>query len=69
MGRQHERLPAQATYEDAANENEHGLIKDYKRQYDKVSGIAEKLNTARQEVLTAENGVLKLKVVNLKTDP
>ena len=46
---------AQATNEDAANENERGLIKDYKRQYDKVSGIAEKLNTARQEVLTAEN--------------
>ena len=45
---------AQATNEDAANENERGLIKDYKRQYDKVSGIAEKLNTARQEVLTAE---------------
>ena len=69
LRRQNERLLAQATNEDAANENERGLIKDYKRQYDKVSGIAEKLNTARQEVLTAENGGLKLKVVNLKTDP
>lgn len=56
LRRQNERKLAQATAEDAANENERGLIKDYKRQYDKVSGIAEKLNTARQEVLTAENG-------------
>ena len=63
LRRQNETMLAQAT-----NENERGLIKDYKRQYDKVSGIAEKLNTARQEVLTAENGGLKLKVVNLKTD-
>ena len=54
LRRQNERKLAQATAEDAANENERGLIKDYKRQYDKVSGIAEKLNTARQEVLTAE---------------
>ena len=54
LRRQNERKLAQATAEDAANENECGLIKDYKRQYDKVSGIAEKLNTARQEVLTAE---------------
>lgn len=69
LRRQNETMLAQATNEDAANENERGLIKDYKRQYDKVSGIAEKLNTARQEVLTAENGGLKLKVVNLKTDP
>lgn len=56
LRRQNERKLAQATAEDAANENERGLIKDYKRQYDKVSGIAEKLNTARQEVLTAKNG-------------
>lgn len=56
LRRQNEIMLAQATNEDAANENERGLIKDYKRQYDKVSGIAEKLNTARQEVLTAENG-------------
>ena len=54
LRRQNERKLAQATAEDAANENERGLIKDYKRQYDKVSGIAEKLSTARQEVLTAE---------------
>lgn len=69
LRRQNETMLAQATNEDAANENERGLIKDYKRQYDKVSGIAEKLDAARQEVLTAENGGLKLKVVNLKTDP
>ena len=56
LRRQNETMLAQATNEDAANDNERGLIKDYKRQYDKVSGIAEKLNTARQEVLTAENG-------------
>lgn len=56
LRQQNETMLAQATNEDAANENERGLIKDYKRQYDKVSGIAEKLNTARQEVLTAENG-------------
>lgn len=56
LRRQNETMLAQATNEDAANENERGLIKDYKRQYDKVSGIAEKLNTARQEVMTAENG-------------
>ena len=54
LRRQNETMLAQATNEDAANDNERGLIKDYKRQYDKVSGIAEKLNTARQEVLTAE---------------
>lgn len=56
LRRQNETMLAQATNEDAANENERGLIKDYKRQYDKVSGIAEKLDAARQEVLTAENG-------------
>ncbi len=55
LRRQNETMLAQATNEDAANENERGLIKDYKRQYDKVSGIAEKLDAARQEVLTAEN--------------
>lgn len=55
LRRQNERLLAQATNEDAANENERGLIKDYKRQYDKVSGIAEKLNAARQELTAAEN--------------
>ena len=54
LRRQNETMLAQATNEDAANDNERGLIKDYKRQYDKVSGIVEKLNTARQEVLTAE---------------
>ena len=55
LRRQNETMLAQATNEDAANENERGLIKEYKRQYDKVSGIAEKLDAARQEVLTAEN--------------
>jgi hypothetical protein len=55
LRRQNETMLAQATNEDAANENERGLIKDYKRQYDKVSGIAEKLDAARQEVLTAES--------------
>ena len=54
LRRQNETMLAQAINEDAANDNERGLIKDYKRQYDKVSGIAEKLNTARLEVLTAE---------------
>lgn len=56
LRRQNETMLAQATNEDAANDNERGLIKDYKRQYDKVSGIAEKLNTARQELTAAENG-------------
>lgn len=56
LRRQNETMLAQATNEDAANENERGLIKDYKRQYGKVSGIAEKLNTARQELTAAENG-------------
>lgn len=56
LRRQNETMLAQATNEDAANENERGLIKDYKRQYDKVSGIAKKLNTARQELTAAENG-------------
>lgn len=56
LRRQNETMLAQATNEDAANENERGLIKDYKRQYDKVSGIVEKLNTARQELTAAENG-------------
>lgn len=56
LRRQNETMLAQATNEDAANDNERGLIKDYKRQYDKVSGIVEKLNTARQELTAAENG-------------
>ena len=56
LRRQNETMLAQATNEDAANDNERCLIKDYKRQYDKVSGIAEKLNTARQELTAAENG-------------
>lgn len=56
LRRQNETMLAQATNEDTANENERGLIKDYKRQYDKVSGIVEKLNTARQELTAAENG-------------
>ncbi len=56
LRRQNETMLAQATNEDAENENERGLIKDYKRQYDKVSGIVEKLNTARQELTAAENG-------------
>ncbi len=56
LRRQNETMLAQATNEDAANDNERGLIKDYKRQYGKVSGIAEKLNTARQELTAAENG-------------
>ena len=69
LRRQNERKLAQATAEDAANDNERGLIKDYKRQYDKVSGIAEKLNTARQEVLTAKrsddgNTTAKKKIKN-----
>ena len=56
LRQQNETMLAQATNEDAANDNERGLIKDYKRQYDKVSSIAEKLNTARQELTAAENG-------------
>ena len=54
LRRQNERKLAQATAEDAANENERGLIRDYQKQYSKVEGIREKLSAARQEVLTAE---------------
>lgn len=54
LRRQNERKLAQATAEDAANENERGLIRDYQKQYSKVEDIREKLSTARQEVLTAE---------------
>ena len=72
LRRQNERLLAQATNEDAANENERGLIKDYKRQYDKVSGIAEKLNAARQELTAAEstgdrNAAVKKKIKKHRT--
>ncbi len=56
LRRQNERKLAQATAEDAANENERGLIRDYQKQYSKVEGIREKLNSAQQTLTEAEDG-------------
>ena len=56
LRRQNERKLAQATAEDAANENERGLIRDYQKQYGKVEGIREKLNSAQQTLTEAEDG-------------
>lgn len=56
LRRQNERKLAQATAEDAANENERGLIRDYQKQYSKVEDIREKLSTAQQMLTEAEDG-------------
>ena len=55
LRRQNERKLAQATAEDAANENERGLIRDYQKQYSKVEGIREKLSAAQQMLTEAED--------------
>lgn len=55
LRRQNERKLAQATAEDAANENERGLIRDYQKQYSKVEDIREKLSTAQQALTEAED--------------
>ncbi len=56
LRRQNERKLAQATAEDAANENERGLIRDYQKQYGKVEDIREKLSAAQQTLTEAEDG-------------
>lgn len=56
LRRQNERKLAQATVEDAANENERGLIRDYQKQYSKVEDIREKLSAAQQALTEAEDG-------------
>lgn len=55
LRRQNERKLAQATAEDAANENERGLIRDYQKQYSKVEDIREKLSAAQQTLTQAED--------------
>lgn len=55
LRRQNERKLAQATAEDAANENERGLIRDYQKQYSKVEDILEKLSAAQQTLTEAED--------------
>lgn len=55
LRRQNERKLAQATAEDAANENERGLIRDYQKQYSKVEDIREKLTAAQQTLTEAED--------------
>ena len=55
LRRQTERKLAQATAEDAANENERGLIRDYQKQYSKVEGIRERLSAAQQTLTEAED--------------
>lgn len=55
LRRQNERKLAQATAEDAANENERGLIHDYQKQYSKVEDIREKLSAAQQTLTEAED--------------
>lgn len=56
LRRQNERKLAQATAEDAANENERGLIRDYQKQYSKIEDIREKLSAAQQTLTEAEDG-------------
>lgn len=55
LRRQNERKLAQATAEDAENENERGLIRDYQKQYSKVEGIRERLSAAQQTLTEAED--------------
>ena len=55
LRRQNERKLAQATAENAANENERGLIRDYQKQYSKVEDIREKLSAAQQALTEAED--------------
>lgn len=55
LRRQNERKLAQAMAEDAANENERGLIRDYQKQYSKVEDIREKLSAAQQTLTEAED--------------
>ncbi len=55
LRRQNERKLAQATAEDAANENERGLIRDYQKQYSKVEGMREKLTAAQQTLTESED--------------
>lgn len=55
LRRQNERKLAQATAEDAANENERGLIHNYQKQYSKVEDIREKLSAAQQALTEAED--------------
>ena len=55
LRRQNERKLAQATAEDAANENERGLIRDYQKQYSKVEDIRKKLSAAQQALTEAED--------------
>lgn len=55
LRRQNERKLAQATAEDAVNENERGLIRDYQKQYSKVEDIREKLSAAQQTLTEAED--------------
>lgn len=55
LRRQNERKLAQATAEDAANENERGLIRDYQKQYSKVEDIRKKLSAAQQTLTEAED--------------
>lgn len=54
LRRENERKLAEATEADAQNENERGLIKSYKKQYNKVLDIAEQLDAAKQELSKAE---------------
>ena len=55
LRRQNERKLAQATAEDAANENERGLIRDYQKQYSKVEDIRKNLSAAQQTLTEAED--------------
>ena len=55
LRRQNERKLAQATAEDAANENERGLIRDYQKQYNKVEDIRKKFSAAQQALTEAED--------------
>lgn len=55
LRRQNERKLAQATAEDAANENERGLIRDYQKQYSKVEDIRKKLSAAQRMLTEAED--------------
>lgn len=55
LRRQYEELlGTAATNEDTENENERGMLRDYKRIYDKVKGIEEDMNEAERELNEAK---------------
>lgn len=69
LRRQYEELlGTAATNEDTANENERGMLRDYKRIYDKVKGIEEDMNEAERELNEAKTARANRDVVTKLTN-